>query len=407
MSERLRILVLSQHYWPEAFRINSFVEELRAVGADVTVLTGQPNYPAGRVYPGYRWWGTGRFEHPSGYEVYRVPLFPRGSGGAVRLVLNYLSFIVGVSLCGSWHMRGRRFDAIFVYATSPVLQALGGLPIRWLTGGQLVLWVQDLWPDVLRATGFVRNRRVLGAVATVVGWLYRRTNLILAQSPSFAAAIAPMAGSVPVAYFPNPGERPVLSQRARASLSSARFNIVYAGNLGRAQAVDSILEAAALLRTRDDLHITLYGDGAMLDWMQKQVAERDLQNVTLAGRVPPETMPHIFAQASALLLTLVDDDMVARTIPSKLQSYLSAGVPLIVAASGEAARIADEAGAGIVCKPSDAQALANALSGLASLPTNRRAAMGAAGKAYYDQHFEPVTLANKLVAMLDALRSRA
>lgn len=400
-----RILLLSQHYWPESFRINSFVEALIAEGADVTVLTGQPNYPAGKTFPGYRGYAAGREQHPSGYEILRVPLVPRGSGGAVRLAFNYLSFVVTASLLGLWHLRGRRFDTIFVYGTSPILQGFAALPLRWQTGGKLVLWVQDLWPDALRATGFVKNARVLCIVQNIVGVLYRRCNLILAQSNSFASAVAPFAGSVPVEYFPNPGDSvPIMASVSPVGLPTDKFNIVFAGNLGRAQGLDTIVGAAELLKERSDLHFTLFGHGAMHVWTCNAVTERGLSNMTLPGQVPSEAIPGIFGQASALLLTLVDDEMVARTIPSKLQSYLAAGVPIIAAAGGEAAAIVNASQSGIICPPGDATALASSVALLADLSVEARRKMGEAGKLHYDEHFEPTKLAKRLI---DRLRSLA
>lgn len=403
-----RILVLSQHYWPESFRINSFVEALIAEGADVTVLTGQPNYPAGKTFAGYRGYSAGREQHPSGYEILRVPLVPRGSGGAIRLALNYLSFMLTASLLGLWHLRGRRFDAIFVYGTSPILQGFAALPLRWQTGGKVVLWVQDLWPDAPRATGFVKNIRMLGIVQKMVGILYRRCNLILAQSNSFASAVTPFAGSVPVEYFPNPGD-PVPSSISVPSvrLPTDTFNIVFAGNLGRAQGLETIVAAAEMLKLRSDIHFTLFGQGAMHAWTTDAVTERGLSNMTLPGQVPSEAIPGIFDQASALLLTLVPDEMVARTIPSKLQSYLAAGVPIVSAAGGEAAAIVDASRSGVVCAPGDAAALANAVISLADLSVESRREMGEAGKRHYNEHFEPTMLAKRLIDRLHSLAQDA
>lgn len=398
----LRILVLTQHFWPEQFRINSFVEDLRAAGAEVAVLTGQPNYPAGRVFDGYHWSDIRCEQHPSGYDIFRVPLVPRGRGGAVRLALNYLSFLTTASSAGPVLLRGRAFDVVFVYGTSPIFQGFAGLMLRRLKRAPVVLWVQDLWPHVLVATGYLRNARILALVERAVSALYRRVDLILAQSEAFVGAIRPLAGKVPIAYFPNPGEPPP-SDHAPAVNLPAGFNVVFAGNLGRAQALGTIVEAATLLSDEPEVRITLFGSGAMEDWIREHVDQRKLGNLVLAGRVPPEAMPGIYRQASALLLTLANNEELSKTVPSKLQSYLSAGVPIIAAAAGEPARVVRDSGGGIVCEPEDAMALAAAIRRLRDTPRERIEAIGRSGRAYYDAHFEPCRLASRLLEQLRAL----
>src|SRR5690242_12868227 len=163
----MRVLILSQHFWPETFRINEVAHSLREAGCEVEVLTGQPNYPDGAVFPGYRAFSSGR-EDFDGIPVHRVPLMPRGRSGALRLIGNYLSFIASASLVGPWRLRGRRYDVIFVYGTSPILQAIAALMLRLFKRCPVAVWVQDLWPQSLQVTGYVRNPRVLFGVAAVV-----------------------------------------------------------------------------------------------------------------------------------------------------------------------------------------------------------------------------------------------
>ena len=203
----MRLLVLSQHYWPETFRITEVVASLRRRGVSVCVLTGQPNYPEGHVFTGYRASSAGRSVH-EGTTIYRVPLVPRGRGGALRLVLNYLSFIASACTVGPWLLRREGIDVVFVYATSPLLQAIAALWIGRLRGARVITWVQDLWPDSLEATGYVRNPRLLSVVAALARWIYRRNDLLLAQSPAFVESVERMAGGTPVVYHPNPGDAP-------------------------------------------------------------------------------------------------------------------------------------------------------------------------------------------------------
>ncbi|RYH16175.1 MAG: glycosyltransferase WbuB, partial [Alcaligenaceae bacterium] len=246
----MRVLVLSQHFWPESFRINDVVESLIKVKCDVTVLTGQPNYPEGSIFEGFSASGAGLHTHAHGYSIFRVPLIPRGRGGGMRLALNYLSFLLSATLMGPWLLRRHKFDVVFVYGTSPILQVIPAIWIAFLKRAKLVTWVQDLWPQSLEVTGFVRNKQLLSAVGHVVRWIYRRNDLLLVQSRAFVDQVASMAGSIPVRYHPNPGDNPQADSplpRSGALILKAGFNVVFAGNLGKVQALDTVLDAAEML----------------------------------------------------------------------------------------------------------------------------------------------------------------
>ena len=198
----MRLLVVSQYFWPETFRINDLVAGMRARGHEVTVLTGWPNYPDGRVFPAYRETpeAFGTYE---GAEVIRVPVIPRG-GNTSTLALNYLSFAVVASLLGPWKLRRRSFDAIFVFQTSPVTAALPALLLRRLKRAPLAMWILDLWPDTLSAIGVVRSQLLLAVVGALVRFIYRRCDLVLVQSKAFLRNIARYGGCEDKArYFPN------------------------------------------------------------------------------------------------------------------------------------------------------------------------------------------------------------
>ncbi len=399
-----RVLILSQHFWPETFRINEVAQSLRDVGCEVAVLTGQPNYPDGRVFPGYRAFAWGRQTWGPG-PIYRVPLRPRGNGSSRRLVLNYLSFLASASMFGPWLLRGRRFDVIFVYGTSPILQAIAGLVLRATTGGRLVVWVQDLWPQSLEITGHVRSPSLLSAVARVVAWLYHRCDLLLVQSPGFVQPVLAMSGGTPVEVHPNPGELSFAQPAAGepAVRLDDGFNVVFAGNLGTVQALDTIVEAASRLLHLPDVRFVIVGSGSRGSWMSEEVRRLRLTNVQLAGRFPPDAMPGILAQASALLVTLTRSPALAQTVPSKVQAYLAAGRPIIASLDGEGARVVNEAGAGLTCPAEDADALVAAVCRLRDMDPAARDLMGMAGRHYYEQQFEPGLLASRLAERFSKL----
>ena len=400
----MRILVYSQHFWPESFRINDVVQSLHAAGHEVTVLTGQPNYPGGKVFPGYRAASTG-VERFGDIEVHRVPLIPRGQGTRLRLILNFLCFAPSAAIFGAWRLRGRRFDVIFVYGSSPLLQAAGAVVLARLKRCALVTWVQDLWPQSIQATGHVSKRWIIDWCASVVRGIYRRHDMLLVQSAGFVAPVRALSPpGLPIIVHPNPSESLVIHDgptTVRPALQlPPGFNVVFAGNLGTAQALDAVLDAAELLRDLPGLRFVLVGSGARSAWLAQQIASRGLDNVLLAGRFAPEHMPAILAQAQVLLVSLVDDPAMALTVPSKLQTYLAAGKPVLAALRGEGASLVAEAGAGLACAPGDGQALAQAVRRLHALPEAERAAMGAAGRSYHDAHFAPEQLTPRLVAHL-------
>lgn len=397
----MNVLIFSQHFWPESFRINEVSLSLRAAGCAVSAFTGQPNYPEGRVFAGYRPWRL-QVDHMDGLEILRVPLVPRGRGGALRLVANYLSFIISSVIFGPILLRRRRIDAIFVYGTSPILQAIGALFIGVLKGAKVILWVQDLWPESLVATGFVKNPLALSAISQIVRWIYRRSDMILVQSEAFVGQVAKMAGSTPVRYHPNPGE---LSFQAPASGPAPvklppGFNIVFAGNLGTVQALDTIVDAAEQLRDMADVRFVFVGSGSRGEWLADAVAARGLRNVSLVGRFPPTAMPSLLAQASALLVSLARSPILAQTVPSKVQAYLAAGRPIIASMDGEGARVVEEAAAGLGCPAEDSVKLAEAVRRLYSASQDERERMGRNGRRFYEEHFDPETLATELAALI-------
>ena len=397
----LRVLVLSQYFWPESFRINELTKAMIEVGCSVTVLTGQPNYPDGIIFSGYRPLRLGVERHPDGYKIYRVPLVPRGRATPQRLIANYVSFVLSAAVFGPWLLRKSSFDVVFVYAPSPILQVLPAIVIKWLRKAPLITWVQDLWPQSLLATGFVRNASVLNAVEHLVRWIYRRNDLLLGQSHSFVSAIRELSASTPVEYFPNPGEG--AQARAIGMCEPALhlepgFNVVFAGNLGTVQALETALDAAELLRHAEGIRFVLIGSGSRSDWLRTEIARRALTNVLMPGRFPADEMPAILAQASVLLVSLIRSPSMSQTIPAKVQAYLAAGRPIIAAMDGEGARVILDAGAGLSVPAGAARELADAVLKLRSLPISELNAMGASGREYYEEHFAPEALARKLVA---------
>lgn len=396
----MRILVVSQYYWPEGFRINDLVQSLKKQGCDVDVLTGQPNYPEGVIFPGYKAWSCGK-EECSGTKIYRVPLFPRGSKSAIKLALNYLSFVISGLLLAPWLLRKNKYDVIFVYAPSPILQAIPAIFLGWLKNCGVIVWVQDLWPESLSATGYVRSTRILDLVEKLVKFIYRHTDLLLVQSEAFIAKVAILAPGKRIEYYPNSVDASFVAPTDVVPPDIAGlgegFPIVFAGNIGAGQAVEVIIEAATLLREHTDIRFIVVGQGSRRDWMSKAAQERGLTNLYLPGRYPVELMPGLMQNAEALLVTLADEPIFEATIPSKVQAYMAAGKPILACLNGEGARLVQKSGAGLTCPAEDAQGLADSILTLYKMTNVERAQMGASGRRYFKEHFDQDMLTKQLM----------
>ncbi len=401
----MKLLILSQYFWPESFRINDVAEGLAQRGHAVTVYTGMPNYPAGRFFEGYGFFGPLR-ESYRGTEVRRVPLVARGSGNRLRLALNYLSHAFFATVLAPWLARGR-FDAILVFEPSPVTIGIPGRVLRALKRAPLVFWFQDLWPESLSATGAVKSSTLLGLVDYLVKWIYRGCDLVLVQSEAFIPCVE--AHGVPrerICYLPNSAENFYRKLAPRPEDPEAGelpggFRVMYAGNIGAAQDFATILSAAELLRDEKNIQWIVLGEGRMRAWVQEQVRERGLaSSVHLLGQRPPERMARYFAHADVLLATLRREPIFAYTIPSKIQSYIACGRPVIAALEGEGGRIIREAGAGWAVPPEDPKALADAVIAASRLARPELDAMGNRGEAWFRQHFERYKLLVRLEDLL-------
>lgn len=400
----MRILVVSQYFWPENFRVNDLVKQWVQRGHQVTVLTGIPNYPAGKVFDVYQAQPSS-FALYEGAEVVRVPMLPRGSGG-LRLMLNYLSFVLGGGIFGPWRLRGKPVDVIFVFEPSPVTV---GLPAVWLgkiKNAPVVFWVLDLWPETLAAIGVVRSPRVLGWVGHLVRYIYNRCTLVLGQSRGFMGSIARYCDDkAKIRYLPSWAEDVFMDVSVKPAPEvpewAGGFTVVFAGNIGEAQDMPAVLDAADRLKDNAGIRWVIVGDGRKSDWLQAEVARRGLdKQVLLPGRFPVERMPSFYARADALLVSLKRDPVFSMTIPGKVQSYLMAGIPLLGMLDGEGAAVISDAQAGLTCEAGDCSGLAQAVLALAAMPTAERKQMGLNGRNYAQQEFGRTQLMDRLEALL-------
>ncbi len=400
----MRVLLVSLFYDPEPnFKAGPLGFSLAARGHEVTALTGFPSYPHGRIYPGYhqRLW---QFERRDGVRVLRVPLYPDHSRSAFRRALHYLSFAGSATLLGSVFCRDA--DVMWVYHP-PLTAAIPAWWIGLLRQVPFVLEVQDIWPDTISVTGMVSNQRLLSWIGRLADFFYRRAAAIIVISHGFKSHL--VARGIPsgkIHVIPNWADedvyRPVppVPDLEGAYGMTGRFNVIYAGNIGPAQALQTVLDAAVLLQDLPAVQFVLIGEGMDREDLKKQAQARGLENVRFLAHQPAERMPHFYAQADALLVHLKRDPLYEITIPSKILAYMACGRPILCAVGGDAADVVVQAGAGVVCPPQDPAKLANAVRRLVAMPPQAREALGRAGRRTFLDRYTRRALVDRYEGVL-------
>jgi glycosyltransferase involved in cell wall biosynthesis len=406
----MKIVILSQWYPPEPQSVVSdLAETLAAEGHDVTVLTGFPNFPSGRLYPGYTLKFVQR-ETWNGIPLVRVPLIPYHGRSPILRVLNLASFCAAAMLIGPWFVR--RPDLI--HAIQPPTTCLPAWVLSRMWRVPFTYEVQDLWPDTLRATGMVSASRALRFVEGYCKWAYRKAAAIRVISEGFRRVL--LDRGVPaskVHFLPNWVDteryRPLDGSAAHPVWNTDRpaFRIVYAGNMGLAQGLDNLLQAAARMPDVSEVRFVLIGDGVEADALRARAAQLQLSNVEFVSFRQPEEMPAILAAADAVLLHLKQDPLFSVTIPHKLLTYLAVGKPILACAEGEPAAIVTTAHAGIACPPGDPAALAAAATSLAALAPAQRTEMGRNGRVYACDRFERTAVVSRIGRMLEGAAAGA
>ncbi|MCL9781534.1 glycosyltransferase family 4 protein [Vibrio sp. S4M6] len=388
----MRILVVTQYFWPENFRINDLCNALVEKGHELTVLTGRPNYPSGELFPEYRA-EPGKFDEFKGAQVVRIPFLLRGKNNPVRLVGNYISFVLSASTLGLWKLRKQTFDVVFVFEPSPVTVCLPALVYKWIYKTPVVFWVLDLWPETLQALGVVRSPRLLRAIGSMVSFIYRRCDLVLAQSKAFVGSILKYSRQPEkVKYFPSWPDHILTddTQELPAQLTTSKaFKVLFAGNVGEAQDFPAIVQAAIQVRDKGlNIQIFIVGDGRALHQIRRLVEQHELENtLILLGRYPLEAMPHFFREADALLVSLKESDAFSKTIPGKIQSYMQAEKPILTMLSGEGSRVVDEAQCGLTADSGDYARLADNIESMSVMAPFQIKLMSDNAKLYAEREF--------------------
>lgn len=398
MSSRKHILVISQYFYPEQFRINDICAEWVKRGYKVTVLTGIPNYPQGTFFKGYDLTHK-RTEEWKGVRIVRIPLIPRGHN-AVNLVANYLSFVVSGFVWKS--LTDIKADFVFTFEVSPMTQALIGV---WYAKKHHIphyLYVQDLWPENVEIVTGVHSPLVLRPIGKMVDYIYQNCTKIFATSPSFVREICKRGVSEKkVHYWPQYAEEFYMPMKASKNRDS-RFTITFTGNIGYAQGLDILPKVAEQLKKENiNVKFLVVGDGRYREEFETEIEKRNLGDMfELIGRKEPEEIPQILADSDAAFLSFMDNPLFSMTIPAKLQSYMACGVPIIAAASGETKRIIEEAKCGVCCDIGNVEALSNSIDWLAERKKSDLKKMSGNAIEYYRKKFDKEKLMNRIEEIL-------
>lgn len=382
----VRVLLMTQWFDPEpTFKGIVFARELVRQGFEVEVITGFPNYPGGKIYPGYKIKLLQK-EQIEGVSVTRVPLYPSHDKSNIGRVLNYLSFACSLMIYGLF---SKKADVIYAYHP-PLTVGIAASIVGFFRRVPVVSDIQDMWPDTLSSTGMISNKRVLTIVGKVCKWVYKRSTKIVVLSPGFRTLLVERGvppEKIEVIYnwcaedaiAQAPGEQ-------RAVLKpDAKFRILFAGNMGLAQALDVVLDAAALLATAaPDIEFVFLGGGLEVNNLKQLAQKLDLQNVVFLPPVPMAEVGAYLNSADALLVHLKKDELFKITIPSKTQAYMAAGRPILMAVDGDAADLVSNSQSGVVAKSGDAQSIADAAIKLLTASADERQAMAVSGKAFYN-----------------------
>jgi colanic acid biosynthesis glycosyl transferase WcaI len=402
----MRILFVSQWFQPETFTKGvPFIQKLMQRGHQVQVLTGYPNYPAGKIYEGYKV-RLYQKEILEGIPVHRVPLYPSHDNSGFRRIVNYLSFAFSASLIGPWVVE--KADVMYVYHPPPTTYVPAFL-LKLLKRMPVVLDIQDFWPDTLAATGMFQNPFGLRMVDAYCRFFYRRADKISVLSPGFKRKLIEKKipqEKIEVIYNwcdqtqiqADPPSDSLLKELS----FQGKFNILFAGNMGKAQKLETVLQAARILQPQDKtILFTFIGGGIEAENLKKTAAELQLDNVQFLPARPRHEIGAVLNAADVLLVHLKEDPLFRITIPSKIQAYLFVGKPILVAVPGDASDLVEKAGAGLSCPSENPQRLADSVLRFVQISQEERLAMGRKGREYYQKnlsldagadHFERVFL---------------
>lgn len=400
----MKILIVTQYYFPENFKSNDLSFELQKRGHDVTVLTGLPNYPEGKLYDGYGLFKN-RKQTINGVKVIRSLLLLRGKGGGVRLFLNYFSFAFFASVKAFCLNFNQKYDAVLVHEPSPITQFYPALLLKKLQKVPVYFWVMDLWPESLETAGGVKNKFVLRFFEKMVINFYKHSEKILITSKGFRKSIIEKGDfDHKIEYFPNWAEDAISEGDQHYAIPELPdgFKVMFAGNVGEAQDMEAIMGAALELKAHPEIKFIIVGDGRKMPFVQEFILKHELQDIVITvGRFPVEAMASFFSRADVMLVSLKDDTIFNLTVPAKIQAYMSASKPIVAMLNGEGAEIIKEAQCGLAVPAGGAAQLAATLLEMSTLQKSDLTQMGINSRNFFNNNFQLSSCIGNLERILD------
>jgi colanic acid biosynthesis glycosyl transferase WcaI len=387
----LRILIISQYFWPENFIISDVAAELASNGNQITVLTSKPNYPGGDLYEDYKK-ASNRFNIYKNVKIIRVLTVPRRTNN-LSIALNYAGFAINSILYCLFKFKKNDFDLVFAFQPSPVFSVLPAVALKFLKKMPYVIWVQDLWPETISAIGFKNKVLLYKIVSFLSHFIYSNADALFVQSKGFKAALELRnLGKDKIYYIPNYNQVEFLKSMKEKAIEFNKevhsFNILFAGNLGSAQDIESVFKAILLLKNNPNIKWHFVGSGRMLAWLRNKIQIENLQGIVFTyGNFPINRMHSFVNPSDCLLISLKDCDLFSITIPAKLQFYLSSGKPILGMINGEAADIIKKSKAGLVCQAGNYRDLVTNINTLQSYTKKELFKIGQKGVLYCDQFY--------------------
>lgn len=394
--KKKKILFVCQYFYPETFRGNDIAFHLAEEGHDVHVVTGIPNYPKGKFFPGYGLFQK-RHEVINGVRVTRLPLVPRGEDNKIMLMLNFFSFFIVGWFWMLFHALWHKYDLVFCQQLSPVMMSSPAVLYKKMRRVPLYTWVLDLWPESLTAAGGINNKYILGFFNLFVKSEYKNSDKILTSSKSFDQSILKYGDyKDKVIYYPQwsdgasnaSGLNFALPEKLKELSSNGDFIVMFAGAVGEAHGMECNMQAALKTKEYKNIKWVIVGDGRRLDWVRSFVKENGIEETVITlGRFPSETMPLFFEKADVMLVSLTDSPLFNMYSPAKIASYMAAERPIIAALNGEGGEVIKAAECGWNVKAGDSDSLAKLVIALSQTDKQELAVKGQKGKAYYDKFF--------------------
>ena len=392
-----RILIYTNHFYPEQFKINEIVEWLSNEDSHIRIITGLPNYPSGNIMSGY----IDIFK--DNITINRLFLIPRGSGSNLMLIINYISYFISCFFFTIYiSLFKKKYDVVFVHHTSPILIAFHPIIYSLFNKSKKILWDLDIWPETLQAVGLVKSSYIISTLEITVKWIYSKYDTILISSKSLCKIVKERFNGK-IIYFPNWADKVIedniINDTSSFSINTKKFNIVYTGNIGKSQNFKSLLKT--IEHVDDNIHWTFVGDGRFKSQLINQIDQKNLNSkVSFIDQVSIDLIPSIVSKADSLFLSLKSDVIFSKTVPAKLQTYMALGKPIIGVLDGEGAKLIIDSDCGIVEENYNYEELAKKINSFASINSSELINKGENAKKYYFKHFSSLIRKKEILNLI-------